>query len=144
MLTLKYYDCSMAKSYGKWIFEKYNAFEREKGRKVSQSQFAKVIGVHQATLSSWMNETRKPSGEAALKLAAQFDDYEILDILGYSVPDLPPEESSLPPALKESFDKALDEIEREYKVRGITDLSSEEALTIAKEILEEHGWSVTT
>jgi transcriptional regulator with XRE-family HTH domain len=142
MLTLKSYNFLMEISYGNWFIDKMQALEREKGRRVTITEFAKKLGVSQPTLSSWINETRKPSAEAALKLAVLFDDQEILSILGYTSPDNIID-SSLPPPLKESFDEAVDEIEREYKTQGITDFSSPEALRIAKEILEDHGWTVT-
>jgi transcriptional regulator with XRE-family HTH domain len=143
MLTLKSYNEFMSKTFGEWLFEKILEYEKSKKRRVTQTEFARYLGVSQATLSNWMNESSKPSAQAALKLAALFDEYEVLSILGYPLPE-GVSDFSLPPALRESFDKALDEIEREYKVRGITDLSSEEALAIAKEILEVHGWTVTT
>jgi Glu-tRNA(Gln) amidotransferase subunit E-like FAD-binding protein len=77
-----------------------------------------------------------------IDIAEKLNDKEILSILGYSIPgDF--SESSLPPVLKASLDNARDEIEREYKTQGITDFSSPEALRIAKEILEDHGWTVT-
>jgi len=143
MNILKSYNLHMEKkTIGDWLFEKFQEYERKKGRRVTQTEFAKALDINQGTLSSWMNETRKPSAEAALELAAKLDDPEILSILGYSVPD--DSSPSLPPSLKESFNKAVDEIEREYKTRGITDLSSPEALEIAKTIFEAHGWSVTT
>ena len=145
MLTLKNYDLVMERSFGDWILEKMQEWEREKGERSTITAFAKYLGVSQPTISSWINESRKPSGEAALRLAKEFNDYEILELLSYSVPDLVSSDaSSLPPELKISFDTAVDEIERAYKTQGITDLSSEEALVIAKEILEKHGWTVTT
>ena len=145
MEILKSYNFYMVDkiTFGDWLFQKLQEFENKKGRRVTQIEFAKSLDINQGTLSSWMNETRKPSAEAALELAIKFNAPEILSILDYPVPDgLFP--SSLPPALKESFDAAVDEIEREYKTRGITDLESPEALRIAKTILEQHGWIVTT
>ena len=144
MSILNSYNLLMIKNrtIGDWLFEKFQEYERKKGRRVTQSEFARSIDINQGTLSSWMNETRKPSAEAALKLAALFDDQEILSILGYSLPE-GVADSSLPPALRSSFDAAVDEIEREYKARGITDLETPEALRIAKTILEQHGWTVT-
>ncbi len=143
MLTLKSYNWIMCKSFGEWFFEKLLEYEKQKKRRVTQTEFAKHIGVSQATLSSWMNETRKPSAEAALKLSIKFNDPEILSILGYS----PPEgvaHPSLPPSIKKSLDAAIDEIDREYKARGISELSSPEAVQIAKIILEAHGITVIT
>lgn len=135
----------MAKSFGNWLFEKMRDYEKSKGRRVTQNEFAKSLDLHPATLSSWMNETRKPSAEAAFKLADQFKDQEILDLLGYTVPEFDtPADPSFPPELKQSFDKAIAEIERTYKKQGIIDLSSPEALEIAKRILSDHGWHVTT
>lgn len=144
MSTLKSYNLVMAKTFGQWFFEKILEYERSKTRRVTQTEFAHHIGVSQPTLSNWMNETSKPSAEAALKLAVLFDDNEILSILDYALPDISsPETSSLPPSLRASFDEALNEIERAYKTHGITDPSSPEALRIAKSTLEAHGWTVT-
>ena len=58
MLTLKSYNWVMCKSFGEWFFEKLLEYEKQKKRRVTQTEFAKHIGVSQATLSSWMNETR--------------------------------------------------------------------------------------
>jgi DNA-binding XRE family transcriptional regulator len=93
MSTLKSYNLLMInkRTIGDWLFEKFQEYERKKGRRVTQSEFARSIDINQGTFSSWMNETRKPSAEAALKLAAQFDDYEILDLLDYPNPVGPPE-----------------------------------------------------
>ena len=86
----------------------------------------------------------KPAiAEAALKLAIKFNDPEILSILGYSLPE-GVAHPSLPPSIKDSLDAAIDEIDREYKARGITELSSPEAVQIAKIILEAHGITITT
>ena len=135
------------KKYGSWFLKKLQEYEQTKNRRVTITEFAKYVGVSQPTLSSWISETRKPSAEAALNLANIFNDFEIMDLLDYPNPRKFPEDvvdSSLPPSLKLSFDAAVDEIERTYKARGITDLSSPLALQIAKEIFQQHGWTVTT
>jgi len=76
------------------------------------------------------------------EIAEKLNDPEILSILGYAIPGA--SEPALPTSLRASFDTAVDVIERVYKARGITDLSSPEALEIAKTILADHGWTVTT
>lgn len=92
------------RTVGNWLFEKFQEYEKEKGRRVTQLEFAKSIDVNQGTFSSWMNETRKPSAEAALKLAEQFDDYEILDLLEYPNPVITAHDFSIPVAeLLEQF-----------------------------------------
>jgi transcriptional regulator with XRE-family HTH domain len=88
MLTLKNYDCVMSKTYGDWILKKMQEWEDKRGERSTITAFAKYVGMSQSTLSSWMSETRKPSAEAALKLAIKFHDYEILDLLGYPRPQL--------------------------------------------------------
>lgn len=133
----------MEKDIKIWLLEKWHAWEVQSREKRSEAQFAQYLGVDKKALNHWMNGRNQPSFQSALKIAETTKAPEILSILGYSLPsgvaDL-----SLPPSLKSSFDTAVDEIERTYKARGITDLSSPEALQIAKEILKQHGWTVTT
>lgn len=86
MLTIKSYDIYMVKTFGEWLFDKQLDYERSKRRRVNQTEFANHIGVSQATLSNWLNEATRPSAEAALKLAAKFDDYEVMDLLDYPNP----------------------------------------------------------
>jgi transcriptional regulator with XRE-family HTH domain len=107
MLTLKSHNLFMTKSPGQWFFEKMLEYEKSKMRRVTQTEFAQYIGVSQATLSNWMNEVSKPSAEAALKLAAKFYDYEILDLLDYPNPVVTANDFILPVSeLLEQFPEA--------------------------------------
>lgn len=135
------YICDMKLS--EWFEKQYLQWQLKYGRATIE-EFSQFLGISRPYLSFLLNgERTNLSMEKALDIAEKLNDYEILSILGYSLPE-GIADSSLPPALKESFDAAVDEIERTYKTRGITDLSSPEALQIAKKILEDHGWTVTT
>lgn len=135
------YICDM--KLCEWFEKQYLQWQLKYGRATIE-EFSQFLGISRPYLSFLLNgERTNLSMEKAIDIAEKLNDYEILSILGYSLPE-GVADRSLPPALKESFDAAVDEIEREYKTRGITDLSSPEALQIAKKILEDHGWTVTT
>jgi transcriptional regulator with XRE-family HTH domain len=125
-----------------WFEKQYLRWQLKRGRATIE-EFAEFLGISRSYLSLLLNgERTNLSKEKALDMAEKTDDSEILSILGYAVPGT--SEPALPPSLRVSFDAAVDMIERVYKARGITDLSSPEALEIAKTILEDHGWTVTT
>jgi transcriptional regulator with XRE-family HTH domain len=126
-----------------WLEKKYLEWQIENGR-ATVKDFASKLGISRSYLTLLLNgERTSMSREMAIEIAEKVRDYEILSILGYSLPE-GISDLSLPPSLRSSFDKAINEIERVYKALGITELESPEALRIAKEIFEEHGWTVTT
>ena len=140
MNLLNCYICNM--QLQDWFEKQYLKWQLKHGRATIEA-FAEFLGISRSYLSLLLNgERTNLSKEKALDMAEKMDDPEILSILGYAIPGA--SEPALPPSLRASFDTAVDVIERVYKARGITDLSSPEALEIAKTILADHGWTVTT
>jgi len=48
---------------------KYLEWQIEKGERISQAEFARLIGVSRASLTMWMNGTHLPDLESAKKIA---------------------------------------------------------------------------
>lgn len=125
---------------GNWLENKYLDWQKEQGHRCTLDEFAEYLGFTRPYISMLMNKARKKiSLKAVEQIAERTGDMSIYDAAGY----LRPDGSLLPPGLKSALDGAIDEIEREYKSRGVTDLSSPEALEIAKRIMSEHGFTVT-
>ena len=57
----------------KWWLEQLQKLESKQGRRITVTYFAKYLEISQATISSWINETRTPSESMALKVAQKLD-----------------------------------------------------------------------
>jgi len=101
-----------------WFEKQYLQWQISQGRATIE-EFSKYLGISRSYLSLLLNgERTNLSRETAFDIANKLNDYEILSILGYSLPE-DVAGPSLPPSLKSSFDAAVDEIERTYKARDI-------------------------
>lgn len=124
----------------KWFVKKLLETQLERGEILSVTDFANILGYPQATVSSWMNGTRKISFAPAKDIAQKLHDDEILRISGY----LPEDKShSLPRSLRMRLDAATNEVNKVFEERGITG-ESPEAEAIAVEIFEKWGFKYTS
>lgn len=109
----------------------------------SETQLAKDIGINQATLNSWKNNTRgkprDPKIVAALIEYFKDSNPEIYKLLGVPVPADP---YSVLEGLPIDFIEATIAAHSEYKdtivAKGISE-DSPEAVRISKELLAKHG-----
>lgn len=65
---------------------KYLEWQIEKGERISQAEFARLIGVSRASLTMWMNGTHLPDLESAKKIAKLLGP-EIFDALDLPRPN---------------------------------------------------------
>lgn len=72
--------------FRQWLEMKYLEYQRNSGGRKTVLQFAEHLGVSQQTLSTWMNETRRPQGENVRKIAEKLG-LEVYDVLGLQRPD---------------------------------------------------------
>ncbi|MHB0922577.1 MAG: hypothetical protein ACYC3H_01255 [Bellilinea sp.] len=100
-------------------------------------EFAQFLGINEKTLSALMNGRNLASQETALQISRKTNDFELMDILGYTRPDGIFIPSSLPSDLQERLRLALSEISATIKTRSL-DPESEEAARLASEILEKY------
>ena len=122
---------------GKWFEKKYLEYQMENGL-CTLKEFAEFLGISRPYLSLLLNGERTDlSQHVALMIAERLNDYALLEMLGI---DRPPE-TLLPPELRSNLDSAVEEISRTYRDRGVTDFSSDEALTIANDILSRFGFT---
>lgn len=126
-----------------WVTNDFLKWEASLGRRGSISEYAAARGVSQGLISQIMNGSKTAiSYRTSLKLAELSGDYSVMDVSGYARPDgsSPGDFASLdglPPELKAALSAAMEKIDQELKIRGITDLSSKEAMEIATSILSE-------
>ncbi len=65
---------------------KYLEWQIEKGQRISQAEFARLMGVSRASLTMWMNGTHLPDLESAKKIANVLGP-EIFEALGIPKPN---------------------------------------------------------
>ncbi len=65
---------------------KYLEWQIEKGKRISQAEFARLMGVSRASLTMWMNGTHLPDMESAKKIASLLGP-EIFEALGLPQPN---------------------------------------------------------
>ena len=123
-----------------WLERKYLEWQLENGRE-NIDVFANHLGISQPYLSLIMTGTRKSIGmKTALKIARRLNDYSIMDLLGYALPEqrsfIPFD--SLPPEFLARLQSIDSEIKNTLRERAITEYSSE-AEEVALEILEKYG-----
>ena len=71
---------------------KLKIVNQRKNPRMSDAEFARILGVSSASLSHWINGTRLPDFENTFKLSQHpLIGKQIFDILGYSQPVLPPD-----------------------------------------------------
>lgn len=123
-----------------WLFVKFHEWAIAQGKKVTQADFARYLGVSPSTLSMWINKKQPPDRHSAdliaLKLGPEV--YEILQIE-------PPEISSitnLPHEVRSRLEGALYETNSELASRGLS-ASDPEAVEITIKIFEKHGFKYT-
>src|SRR5690348_7245681 len=63
-----------------FLERKYLEWQIEKGERISQAEFARLIGVSRASLTMWMNGTHLPDIDSAKKIASLLGP-EIFDAL---------------------------------------------------------------
>ncbi len=77
----------MQTEFGKWLTKKYLEYQAGQGKRITIADFADYLGgVHQVTVSRWMNGTRIPDGEYLSMLASALGD-EVYDVLRLPRPD---------------------------------------------------------
>jgi len=65
-----------------YLTEEHIGYMQERKRKVTDSKFAKYLGVSTASYNQWVNGNRMPSYDNVIKIAARLGP-EIFDIMGY-------------------------------------------------------------
>lgn len=78
----------MSDSFGNYLKKKFHEWSGKqigRGNPIpSQADFAKFLGVPTTSLSVWMNDLRKPTGDSVDILAERLNDPEVYDYLGVS------------------------------------------------------------
>lgn len=129
--------------FGRWFLTKKRELEDRLGHEVSVTEFARYLGVSQASTSFWLSEDRKPSGEAALEVCKRLGDYSLLDILGYSKPEMPASNYRfLPSDFRDRLESAMHEIYIQLADSDLLDsLESDAARSIAISTMARFGFS---
>ena len=80
----------MNEEFMEFLQHSFADYVAEKRRRVSLAEWARYLGVSNASLSQWMNGNREPSGDNVHALAAKLG-VKIYDLLGVprSMPDNP-------------------------------------------------------
>lgn len=116
-----------------WLITIKEREEARDGVSLTITEFGRRLGVNQASISAWFNQTRKPSYDRLMDLAERTGDYSVLAIFGYA-------QDVLPTGLRSEIDAIAVEIMAEYDRFGVTDFESDRALEIVREVLARHGW----
>jgi len=132
------YNYYMGNFY-EWFEIEYQKWSRKHGNK-SENQFAKMLGISQATVNAWMQRTRgvPRSKEIIDKLAVGLgpEVYDVLDLrrpgLDEMAPDIPPEFRALLVAATRELADTL----AENKI----DPASPEGEALAVSVMEKHGF----
>jgi len=132
----------------RWLRQKFLDFQSIWLEDHADFPFAKdwaaYLGINEKSLSAYMNGHRMITKEKAWILCERVEDYSLLEILDYPLPRarrFPIEE--LPPDLRERLRDALVEISVMLKKRAINS-DSDLAKELSSEILERHGFTVTS
>jgi len=72
--------------FSQFLERKYLEWQIDVGKRISQAEFAKLIGISRASLTMWMNGDHLPDRENAGKLASFFGP-EVFDVLNLPRPD---------------------------------------------------------
>lgn len=127
-----------------WFRNQFLLYEQRQGGPTTISEFSDWLGLTQPTGSAYMNGTRKPSYQTAIKICRKLGDWSLFKVLNYSLPEkveIPLED--LPPDLAERLRDALLELSETIKNNGIA-VESDRAAKVSKEILEKHGFIVNS
>ena len=73
-------------SFRTWLELNYIEWQKNEGGRKTVKEYAEYLGTTQSTLSSWLNETRKPQEENIRKIADKLG-LEVYDVLGLERPD---------------------------------------------------------
>lgn len=77
----------MTTEFGQWLTTKFLEYQAAQQKRVTVAEFAQYLGgVHQVTVSRWMNGTRTPEQGYIPLLADRFGD-EVYDLLDLPRPD---------------------------------------------------------
>lgn len=114
------------------------AWQEGKGGFPPAKDFAQYLGINDKTLSALMNARNLASHETALQISKKTNDFELMDILGYSRPDGIFISASLPADLQERLRLALGEISATIKAKSL-DPESDEAIKLSSDILGKYG-----
>lgn len=74
------------KAFKDFLFEKLQEYEKEQGKRITQSMFAEYLGISRTVLSYYLNGKNLPSFESAGTLAEKLG-IEVYDYLGVPRPD---------------------------------------------------------
>lgn len=124
------------KDSAKWFTAKLIELQAIRKERMSVTDFAEILGKSQATISTWLNGTRKPNYQNAVDIATKLQDPSILSVLGYRPPS---GHSSLPEDFRRRLDAAEEEANRILEERGLTG-EMPEAETIVISIFEKWGF----
>lgn len=112
-----------------WLEYQYLKWQQENGR-ISVRKWSKILGVNYSYLNNLITgDNPSTSMQTAYQIGERLNDFSILEVLGYPVPDaplvdLPDEERSAILDWLESVKKALDDVpehERMAKLKTILD-----------------------
>ncbi|MAT45334.1 MAG: hypothetical protein CL609_23645 [Anaerolineaceae bacterium] len=126
-----------------WFVNKYLDWQKANETLSSMAEFARYLGVGDKALNTWVNGRNNPSYKKAVQICEKLNDFSLLEMLGYSIPES--ERSpldSLPPDFRLRLEAASAEVERVLEERGLTG-ESPEAESIVIEIFEHFGFKYT-
>jgi hypothetical protein len=86
---------------------------------------------------------RIPRDHATVMKLVEHYGTEVYDVIGQPVPSLFTPLESFPPAIKESLEKSLVEINSIYAKTGVSP-DSPEAVSIAENVLAKHGFMINS
>jgi transcriptional regulator with XRE-family HTH domain len=72
--------------FSSFLERRYLEWQIEQGERISQAEFARLMGVSRASLTMWMNGTHLPDLESAKKIASVLGP-EVFEILGLPRPN---------------------------------------------------------
>ena len=69
-------------AFNDFLLQKLQEFERTKGRRITQEEFADFLGVNRISVSYWLSGRNKPSPESAKILADKLgvETYDVLEL----------------------------------------------------------------
>lgn len=113
-----------------WLEKKFLEWQLRQGKRISLDEFAGYLGFTRAYISMILNGSRKNlTMSAAYQIGERLNDFSILELLGYPVPDAPlvgfsDEERSVILGLLENVKTQLEAVpaaEREAKLKEIVE-----------------------
>lgn len=125
-----------------WFVNKYLDWQKANETLSSMAEFARYLGVGDKALNTWVNGRNNPSFKKAIQICEKLNDFSLLEMLGYSMPESDKSPlDSLPPEIRGKLISALDELEVTLRTRSIQP-DSAEGVEISISVLKKHGFNI--